>query len=52
MDPDATLAELRELIDTGDFETCPSRLVELFQGLDEWLFKGGFLPTDWSARRR
>ena len=25
-----------------------NRLAELAQALDEWIVKGGFLPTDWS----
>ena len=60
MDPEANLKELRELTkmvaeaDLNDkdgleaiAETAP-RMAELFQALDEWLTKGGFLPKDWS----
>lgn len=56
MDPDAALAELRTLAgrqyggDTLD-EDETFRLAELFHDLDEWLIKGSFLPTDWSALR-
>ncbi len=58
MDPDATLAELRKLLG-GDHsgETAPpmaghllTRVCEaevLFQALDEWIRKGGFLPRGW-----
>jgi hypothetical protein len=56
MDPDATLAQIRELMathhthnDLGEEETA--QLVELIDALDEWMTKGGFLPTDWNARR-
>jgi hypothetical protein len=57
MDPDVALDELRELAeqlrdlgpeqaldDLGDI----SRMVELFNGLDGWLSKGGFLPAAWT----
>lgn len=46
MDPNATLKELRELLKRGmrpDLE----RARELFEALDEWILKGGFLPDDW-----
>lgn len=56
MDPDAALAQIRELIikqqtDNELNDTDTDRLVELIDGLDEWMTKGGFLPTDWSALR-
>lgn len=59
MDPDANLKEQRLLaqtilhgddadsIDTGD----AVRLAELVQALDEWLVKGGFLPTAWQHKK-
>lgn len=57
MDPDATLAQIRALIiqhqtsseemSTGD----AADLVDLVDSLDEWLTKGGFLPTEWNALR-
>jgi hypothetical protein len=56
MDPDATLIELRALAgreyggDTLD-EDETFRLAELIHNLDEWLTRGGFLPTDWNALR-
>jgi hypothetical protein len=56
MDPDAALAQIRELIadqqthnELNDTDT--DRLVELIDSLDEWMTKGGFLPTEWSALR-
>lgn len=57
MDPDATLAQIRDLIvkyQTSAEEMSTSdaaELVELVDGLDEWMTKGGFLPTDWNALR-
>jgi len=60
MDPNATLAIIRELAHiihggqhpalAGDYETA-SRLAGAFQDLDEWLTRGGFLPTAWERRR-
>lgn len=53
MDPNATLAEMREQMDTvfgGNaelFEEAAVRLAELGASLDEWLSRGGFLPDDW-----
>ena len=46
MDPDTALAQIRELINDGD--SADIALVHAFQGLDEWLSRGGFLPADWS----
>jgi len=58
MDPNATLAELRKYAAAGipaDTRRVQlqalDRMCELVQALDEWLTKGGFLPTDWSAKR-
>jgi hypothetical protein len=57
MDPNAALAEIRRLIDNLKFQIEPdtglvdlddaSELIDRFEGLDGWLSKGGFLPTDW-----
>lgn len=51
MDPDAALNELRELINKhgqGVYDGVDiDRMVELIDGLDEWLQTGGFLPKDW-----
>lgn len=56
MDPNETLTKLRDLI--GEiFETneadddCTDMAVEmaeLFDALDGWIIKGGFLPDAWS----
>lgn len=51
MDPDANLREQRELAqaiineEAGAIEA--ERLAELVLALDEWIDKGGFLPTRW-----
>lgn len=62
MDPNATLAEIRQLtteiarqVDSGaiiayDEYDALRRLCELMQGLDEWITLGGFLPADWATR--
>lgn len=47
MDPNVTLAELRELADKPvSLDTCEEMQI-LFSALDSWLSKGGFKPTDW-----
>ncbi len=50
MDPNEALARLRRYADAAVddapedwLDTAP----ELFQALDSWLSKGGFLPADW-----
>lgn len=44
MDPTATLNAIRKAFDEGDnFDEA----ADLFEELDEWISKGGFLPTDW-----
>jgi hypothetical protein len=51
MDPNATLAEVRAILNRGRFEdltpTDSHHLVELVEALDTWLAGGGFLPTAW-----
>lgn len=49
MDPDAALAELRELAngDLAEFGDEVHRIAELFIGLDDWIKRGGVLPKDW-----
>lgn len=52
MDPDAALAEIRELVDrikAADSRHTVQRLAELVDGLDQWLSRGGFLPAAWLA---
>jgi hypothetical protein len=57
MDPDETLTQIRTLItnyQTSAEEMSTSdaaELVFLVDELDEWLTKGGFLPTEWNALR-
>lgn len=56
MDPNATLASLREMIaEINDGKPAGSatavRFAELVEALNEWLERGGFLPTDWQASR-
>jgi hypothetical protein len=55
MDPNATLAELRQLVDDvalcdkydpPSYETT-NRMADLFDALDNWLRAGGCLPEDW-----
>lgn len=56
MDPDAALAEIRDLTagydrfgSLNDHDTA--RLIELVQAMDTWMSNEGFLPTDWNALR-
>jgi hypothetical protein len=60
MDPNATLDALRDameamrsMLDDGyapdKDDACEAFLK--FEALDEWLTKGGFLPTDWQRNR-
>jgi len=59
MDPNETLEELRQRTEDalsggyamGDMDVVATDLAILFEALDQWLSKGGFLPSDWSARR-
>lgn len=56
MDPNATLEALRELVRQWheaddlpeDFDA--TRALELFDALDTWLKRGGFLPTSWERK--
>ena len=59
MDPNATLAEARALaaaITAGSLTTQDNavenaeRMAELFDALDQWLSKGGFLPRAWERK--
>jgi hypothetical protein len=45
MDPDKTLADIRHAIRNGEVDT----VFDLFEGLDDWLTKGGFPPNDWNG---
>lgn len=66
MDPTEALKELRMRMQMaqmaldhnpdapyeGKSEDNLSRIVELFQGLDAWLDRGGFLPQQWQKTNR
>jgi len=51
MDPNETLKMIRSRIrrlNVGQpFRNDGEELAELVEALDEWLTKGGFLPSDW-----
>ncbi len=50
MDPDETLVEIRRMVSeaSDDLESADiSYLVDLIDGLDSWLSKGGYLPKEW-----
>lgn len=55
MDPDAALVVIRERIaqlkvDRRDPHPADvSMLVEEFEGLDQWLSQGGFIPLAWAS---
>ena len=54
MDPDAMLSSLRaeaQEILRGE-EPSPAAMAEAFEALDQWLSKGGFLPSDWAVPRQ
>jgi hypothetical protein len=45
MDPNAALLAIREACNSNDFRTA----AEVFEGLDMWLTRGGFLPSSWES---
>lgn len=49
MDPTANLYELREILNApGALDAdAVARVRELFDALDNWIGRGGFLPDDW-----
>jgi hypothetical protein len=53
LDPNATLAELRRLVDEHwdeDSAGDPAReFAEHVSALDDWLTRGGFLPAVWES---
>lgn len=55
MDPNETLRRIRELVNRSEMQFFTiaeeAELRELWQSLDAWLTKGGFLPEDWSKDR-
>lgn len=65
MDPTACLKEIREIADrmydavwidhrtpTQRYLDDSRRLAELVPALDEWITRGGFLPSPWSVEGR
>ena len=46
MDPNATLLAIREAVTNNEF----AEAAKLFDGLDYWLTRGGFLPSDWDNK--
>lgn len=56
MDPNKTLEEIRSLFECTDpgesAEEVLSRLQDKFEGLDQWLRRGGFLPAEWNTPAR
>lgn len=56
MDPNANLQELRELVQQANERGRLSRddalrMAELFDALDGWICRGGFLPASWMQSR-
>lgn len=49
MDPNATLRRLRELCALDNCHLFAVEIADLFEALDEWISKGGFLPEDWKV---
>lgn len=54
MDPTANLAEQRRIVaavlsGTSHHDDL-TRLAELVEALDEWITRGGFLPTQWKRK--
>ena len=50
MDPDAALAEIRDIVGRYNRDgglVVDARLAELIDGVDTWLSTGGFLPNAW-----
>jgi hypothetical protein len=49
MDPTTVLADIRAMIADYQQGTVPSfHLLDLVDGLDRWLTRGGFLPDQWT----
>lgn len=61
MDPDEALNELRVLAyvaqtildggEVGEWHITMSALIETFQGLDDWMSRGGAMPASWARYR-
>jgi hypothetical protein len=58
MDPDATLAMLRDLAESvgeyhdSDLGGVAHELADLFGALDQWILRGGYLPAAWERNKR
>lgn len=50
MDPTQTLTELRQCIANDPENT--ERIIELFEALDSWITRSGFLPQQWQRPSR
>jgi hypothetical protein len=55
MDPNTCLTELRALLAANvdrEFvsDDATARIIELTMALDEWITRGGFLPSAWNVR--
>lgn len=51
MDPNATLAEIREILARPMYIHGGWRLAVLVKALEDWLTSGGFLPDEWAPSR-
>ena len=50
MDPDAALADIRHTIqeyNRGREDLDLGELIDLIDGLDQWISKGGYMPVAW-----
>jgi hypothetical protein len=47
MDPDACLANLRDAVNTDNWEEAATFAIQL----DTWLSSGGFMPKEWADAR-
>ena len=52
MDPNEALRQVRAGMPSALNSRSPaiSAMAEAFEGLDEWLTSGGFMPVDWSPK--
>lgn len=52
MDPNACLADIRQLIAKPTMQSRKDQIeiAEKVQALDDWLTRGGFLPSSWRTR--
>jgi hypothetical protein len=59
MDPNQALSDIRWIVrdlDENEYRgrnaaTALYDLADMFNALDAWITKGGFLPTDWEKRQ-